>query len=60
VPKLKRSRSALQGDKQRLARQTIELFGSDILAEVQRLPRWRESLVATREKLACRYARSPA
>ncbi len=58
VPKLKRSRSALQGDKERLARQTTELFGSDILAEVQHLPQWHDNLVASRERSACRYARA--
>jgi hypothetical protein len=58
VPKLKRSRSALQCDKQRLARLAIEHLGVDILVEVQRLPQWRNNLLASREKMACRYARS--
>ena len=60
VPKLKRSRSSLQTDKQRLARLAIEHLGADILTEVQRLPQWRDNLAATRERLACRYARSLA
>jgi hypothetical protein len=58
VSKLKRSRSALQTDKEKLARMAIEHLGADILKEVQRLPQWRDNLVASREKMACRYARS--
>jgi hypothetical protein len=60
VPKLKRSRSSLQNDKMRLARLAIEHLGADILTEVQRLPQWRDSIAAGREKMACRYARSLA
>jgi len=60
VPKLKRSRSALGSDKQRLARLAIEHLGADVLAEVQRPPQWRDNLVAAREKLACRYERQSA
>jgi hypothetical protein len=60
VPKLKRSRSALQTDKHTLARLAIEHLGADILVEVQRLPQWRDNLVASREKMACRYERQPA
>src|SRR5260370_6105177 len=59
VPKLKRSRSALGSDKQRLARLTIEYLGADVLTEVQRSPQWRDNLVAAREKLACRFERHP-
>ena len=60
VPKLKRFRSALHCDKEKLARLAIEHLGVDILTEVQRLPQWRDNLVANREKMACRYARSLA
>jgi len=60
VPKLKRSRSALGSDKQRLARLAIEHLGADVLTEVQRSPQWRDNLVAAREKLACRYERQSA
>ena len=60
VPKLKRSRSSLQNDKMGLARLAIEHLGADILTEVQRLPQWRDNIVAGREKMACRYARSLA
>jgi hypothetical protein len=58
VLKLKRSRSALQTDKEKLARLAIEYLGTDILTEVQRMPQWRDNLVAAREKMACRYERS--
>jgi hypothetical protein len=54
---LNRSRSALQNDKERLARLAIEHLGEDILTEVQRLPQWTDNLVANREKMACRYER---
>src|SRR6266481_407582 len=50
VPKLKRSRSALQTDKERLARLAIEHLGEDILTEVQRMPQWTDNLVANRER----------
>ena len=60
VPKLKRSRSSLQNDKERLARLALEHLGADILTEVQRSPQWRDSIVAGREKRACRFARSLA
>ena len=58
VPKLKRSRSALQNDKEKLARLAIEHLGPDILTEVQRLPQWKDNLVASRQKMAIRWARS--
>jgi len=60
VPKLRRCRSSLQGDKMRLAELVREHLGADILTEVQRLPQWRDNLVASRERLACRNARSLA
>ena len=57
VPKLKRSRSALQNDKQRLARLVREHLGQDVLSQVQELPRWMDNLTAKSEKLACRAER---
>jgi hypothetical protein len=60
VPKLKRSRSSIQNDKMGLARLASEHLGADILTEVQRLPQWRNNIVAGREKMACRFARSLA
>jgi len=60
VPKLRRCRSSIQTDKMRLAELVREHLGADILTEVQRLPQWRDNLVASRERLACRYARQAA
>ena len=60
VPKLKRSRSALQGDKQCLAKLVREHLGQDILSQVQESPRWMDTVSAYREKLACRYERQAA
>jgi len=60
VPKLKRSRSALTGDKQRLAQLVREHLGQDILNQVQQSPRWMDNVAANREKLACRYQRQVA
>ncbi|MCX6922617.1 MAG: hypothetical protein NT154_05290 [Verrucomicrobia bacterium] len=60
VPKLKRSRSALQFDKQRLAHLVREHLGEDVLARVQDQPRWRDNIDASRERAACRYERQAA
>jgi hypothetical protein len=60
VPKLRRSRSSLQGDKMRLARLVREHLGEDVLRQVQEQPRWRDCVHASRERSACRYARQPA
>ncbi|MCX6923332.1 MAG: hypothetical protein NT154_09015 [Verrucomicrobia bacterium] len=60
VPKLKRSRSALQFDKQRLAQLVREHLGEDVLARVQDRPRWRDNIDASRERAACRYERQAA
>jgi hypothetical protein len=57
VPKLKRSRSALQSDKRHLAALVHEHLGPDILLQVQEAPRWRDDVEANRQKLVCRYAR---
>jgi hypothetical protein len=60
VPKLKRSRSALQQDKHCLARLVREHLGQDILRQVQELPRWLINVAASRERLACRVERQLA
>jgi hypothetical protein len=60
VPKLKRSRSSLQGDKMRLARLVKEHLGEDITRQVQEQPRWRDCVHASRERSACRYERQSA
>jgi hypothetical protein len=60
VPKLKRSRSAIQSDKHRLARLVSDHLGDDILRQVQELPRWVINITANRERLACRVERQIA
>ncbi len=60
VPMLKRSLSALVSDKRRLARLVREQLGSDILVRVQEQPRWRSTVLASREKAARRYERQAA
>lgn len=57
VPKLKRARTTLQNDKNRLAALVKQHLGEDILARVQEQPRWRDNVEAGREKVACRYDR---
>ena len=59
VPKLKRSRSALQTDKQRLADLVREHLGPDILILVQEEPCWRHNIEANRQRAACRHERKP-
>ena len=51
------SRSALQANKDTLAREIKQFMGEDILHETTRLPLWRDNLVANREKSACRGER---
>ncbi len=58
--KLNRSRSALQGDKDRLAQRIRECMGEDILDQVQDRPGWRNGIDATQEKRACRWERQAA
>ncbi len=57
VPVLRRSRAALQNDKDRLATLVKESLGADILVLAQERARWRNNLDTSREKQACRVAR---
>jgi len=50
--------STMQGDKRNLAVKILEFHGADILVQVQRTPRWKQDLEATREKLACKHDRA--
>jgi hypothetical protein len=54
------SNSAMQGTKRSLAGKILEFMGVEILVEVRRSPRWKDTLEATREKLACRHQRQAA
>jgi len=60
VTPLKLSRSTLQTRKNQLAALIRECLGEDILRQVQEHPAWRHDLDATRERLACRWARRAA
>jgi hypothetical protein len=60
VRRIKRSRSALQGHKQRLGRLIREQLGEDILVTVQSRPAWTCTAEAVRERLACRAERRAA
>jgi hypothetical protein len=53
VPRLGRSRSALQSDKRDLAKCVREHLGDDILRQVQERPAWQNNIAAMRERLAC-------
>jgi FixJ family two-component response regulator len=50
--------STMQGDKRNLAVKIQTFFGSDILIEVRRSPRWKDDLMTSREKLNCRHERN--
>jgi DNA-binding NarL/FixJ family response regulator len=45
--------STMMYHKERLGKAIQAFMGTDILIEVGRKPRWKESINATREKLAC-------
>ena len=57
VPRLGRSRSALQHHKERLARLIEHWLGTDILCQVQERPGWLNTIHATRQRMACRWER---
>jgi hypothetical protein len=46
--------STMQGDKRKLAVKIQDFMGSDILIQIHRKPNWKDSLDASRERLACR------
>ena len=47
----------MQSSKRNLAVKVLEFMGVDILVQIQRQPEWKDSLDATRERLACRQER---
>jgi DNA-directed RNA polymerase specialized sigma24 family protein len=55
--KLRVSASTIQTSKRRLAIKIQEFMGPEILIEIQRKPRWKADLTATKEKMACRFQR---
>jgi DNA-directed RNA polymerase specialized sigma24 family protein len=54
------SRSGIQRHKNRLTEAVQAFMGPELMQELQRPPQWRINIRATRERLACRYARSLA
>jgi len=50
--------STMQGDKRKLAVKIQEFMGCTILVDIQRSPRWKQDLEASREKLTCMHERS--
>ena len=50
--------STIQHRKRSLAKAIAAFMGDDILIEVNRLPRWKDCLDATRERQAVRYERA--
>jgi hypothetical protein len=56
--KLKTTDSRIRTIKQHLAKAIIEFMGPQILNEIQCWPRWRNDILATRERLACKHERS--
>jgi ribosomal protein L13E len=51
------SASTVRSRKQHLAKAVAEFMGLDILVDIQRRPRWKDNLNATRERLSCREER---
>ena len=49
--------STLLYHKERLALKIQDFMGSDILIQIRRKPNWKDSLDASRERLACREER---
>ncbi len=49
--------STMQTSKQNIALKVLEFMGPGILVEIQRLPQWKDNLIATKERIACRFER---
>jgi FixJ family two-component response regulator len=55
--KLKVCDSTISNSKRNLAVKILEFMGCEILVDIQRSPRWKQDLQATRERMACREER---
>lgn len=55
--KLKTTDSKIRAIKKHLAQAIVEFMGPEILKEIQRRPRWKDGVMATRERMACKYDR---
>ena len=56
--KFKLSASTIQNRKQQLGSRLKEFMGDDVIVDSTRQPSWRDGIVASREKQACRLDRS--
>ena len=50
--------SRIKTIKRHLSKAIVEFMGPEILQEIQKLPAWKNSINASRERLACKYDRS--
>jgi hypothetical protein len=55
--KLRTTDAKIRTIKQHLAQAIVEFMGPEILKEIQRRPRWKDGVMATRERMACKYER---
>ena len=56
--KLKTTDSKIQAIKRHLAKAIVKFMGPEILQEIQKLPAWKNSINASRERLACKHERA--
>ena len=50
--------STITNRKHSLAKSIVEFMGADILVQVRKLPRWKDDIMASRERLACKHDRA--
>ena len=50
--------STISSRKKDLAIKIQQLMGADIVAQVIKLPRWKDDLITSRERLACKHDRA--
>ncbi len=55
---LKVCSSTISNSKRKLAVKILDFMGFDILIEVRRSPRWKDDLMTSRERLACKHLRA--
>ena len=55
--KFRLSASSIQNRKEKLALAVLEFMGVDVLVDSTRQPSWKNGIVASREKSACRFDR---
>jgi len=54
---LRTTATRIQTSKRNLAKLLVDYMGPEILQEVQRRPQWKADVLATKEKMACKYDR---